>query len=446
MITDLSVDKPHKVLLKFSLPLLLSAVFQQLYNIADTVIAGRCLGENALAAVGSSFPITMIFMAIALGSTNGASVLISHLFGEKKTSDMKTAIFTSFISIGTLSIILTIIGVFFGRQMLEALNTNSDIMTDSENYLQIYTLGLIFLFLYNVATCVFSSLGDSKTPLILLICSSVGNVILDLVLVRGFKMGVGALALATLIAQGVASVTASLILFVRLGKIEPTVKYSYFSFIALKRISRLAIPGVLQQSFVSVGNLFIQSIINGFGVTAITAGYTAATKINTFAVTMFVTMAGGVGNFTAQNVGAGKIDRVKSGFKAGLVMAETLALICAVVFVAFSDQLIGLFAEDPTEKVIETGRSFLMIVSPFFFTVCAKLVADNVLKGAGTMKFFMISTMTDLVLRVALAFVLSDIWGVVGVWWSWPIGWGASAALALFFYFKGYWKKVSWDK
>lgn len=446
MITDMSVGKPWKVLLNFSLPLLLSAIFQQLYNIADTVIAGRCLGEDALAAVGSSFPITMIFMAIALGSTNGASVLISHLFGEKKLADMKTAIFTSFISIGGLSLILTVFGIVFCNPMLNALKTNQSIMTQSADYLRIYTLGLIFLFLYNVATCVFSSLGDSKTPLILLVCSSVGNVILDLVLVNLFNMGVGALAMATLIAQGIASITASAILFNRIKKIEAKGKYSYFSFNTLKRISRLAIPGILQQSFVSVGNLFIQGIINGYNITAVTAGYTAAVKLNTFAITMFATMAGGVGNFTAQNVGAGKNDRVKSGFRAGIFMAEAVALLCTLVSVIFPDQLMGIFAENPTEKVLETGRSFLRIISPFYFMVCAKLIADNVLKGAGTMLFFMISTMTDLVLRVVLAFVLSDMWGVAGVWWSWPFGWGISAALALFFYFKGYWKRVNWDK
>lgn len=446
MITDMSVGKPWKVLLNFSLPLLLSAIFQQLYNIADTVIAGRCLGEDALAAVGSSFPITMIFMAIALGSTNGASVLISHLFGEKKLADMKTAIFTSFISIGSLSLILTVFGIVFCNPMLNALKTNQSIMSQSADYLRIYTLGLIFLFLYNVATCVFSSLGDSKTPLILLVCSSVGNVILDLVLVNLFNMGVGALALATLIAQGIASITASAILFKRIKKIEAKGKYSYFSFNTLKRISRLAIPGILQQSFVSVGNLFIQGIINGYNITAVTAGYTAAVKLNTFAITMFATMAGGVGNFTAQNVGAGKNDRVKSGFRAGIFMAEAVALLCTLVSVIFPDQLMGIFAENPTEKVLETGRSFLRIISPFYFMVCAKLIADNVLKGAGTMLFFMISTMTDLVLRVVLAFVLSDMWGVAGVWWSWPFGWGISAALALFFYFKGYWKRVNWDK
>lgn len=439
MITDMSVGKPHRVLLKFSMPLLLSAVFQQLYNIADTVIAGRCLGEDALAAVGSSFPVTMIFMAIALGSTNGASVLISRLFGEKKLADMKTAIFTSFISIGALSLILTLVGTVFCGPMLEILRTNPDIISDSADYLRIYTLGLLFLFLYNVATCVFSSLGNSKTPLMLLVCSSVGNVILDLVFVNIYNMGVGALALATLIAQGIASVIAAAILFIRLKAVATPVKPKIFSLNSLKRISRLAVPGIFQQSFVSIGSLFVQSLINSFNITAVTAAYTAAIKLNTFSITMFVTLAGGVSNYTAQNLGAGKIERVKSGFKAGLLIAESVAAVISLISVIFPDQLMGLFVDNPTETIIETGRSFLRITSPFYFTVCAKLIGDNVLRGSGTMVFFMISTFTDLILRVVLAYILSGFMGVEGVWWSWPIGWGISACLSLTFYFKGLW-------
>lgn len=441
MITDMSVGKPWKALLNFSFPLLMSAVFQQLYNMADTIIAGRCIGENALAAVGSSFPITMIFMAFALGSTQGASVAISHLFGEKKLTEMKTAIYTTYISITALSLILTLLGVIFCDPMLIVLNTNAEIMADSADYLRIYTLGLVFLFVYNIATCVFSSLGDSKTPLVLLICSSVGNVILDLVLVEGFGMGVGSLALATLIAQGAASVAATLILFHRLRKVETPKKPRIFSVNALGKISRLAVPGIFQQSFVSVGNLFVQSLINGFGDPAVIAGFAAVNKINTFSVTMIVTIAGGISNFTAQNIGAGKPERVKSGYRAGLIMSECLAALLTLISVIFSRQLMGLFVEEPTETVISTGTDFLLIVAPFYFTVTAKLVADNILKGSGTMVFFMISTFTDLILRVGLAYIFAGFMGVVGVWWSWPVGWAVAAVVSQIFYHAGLWRK-----
>ena len=441
MITDMTVGKPWKVLLNFSLPLLLSAMFQQFYNIADTVIAGRCVGENALAAVGASYPITMIFMAIAMGSTQGASVVISQLFGGKRLAETKTAINTTYISIGSLSVVLTLFGVIFCEPMLKALNTPAEIMTDSAAYLSIYTWGLVFLFVYNIATGVFSSLGDSKTPLALLICSSVGNVGLDLLFVLAFNMGVGGLALATLIAQGIASIAATAILFIRLNSLETPQKPKLFSTQILGKISRLAVPGILQHSFVSVGNLFIQSIINGFGIPAVIAGYAAAVKLNTFAITMFTTLSGGLANFTAQNIGAGNEERVKHGFKSGLIMSEIVAVAVIFIMLTLRTQLVGLFVDEPTELVISTGTDFLLIISPFYFSVCAKLVADSILRGAGVIKCFMASTFTDLLLRVALAFILSGFMGVVGVWWSWPVGWLLSMALALFFYFKGFWKK-----
>lgn len=440
MITDMTVGRPWKVLINFSLPLLLSAMFQQFYNIADTVIAGRCVGENALAAVGASYPITMIFMAIAMGSTQGASVVISQFFGGKKLTETKTAINTTYISIGTLSVILTLLGVLLCEPMLKALNTPEEIMTDSAVYLSIYTWGLVFLFVYNIATGVFSSLGDSKTPLVLLICSSVGNVGLDLLFVQVFDMGVGGLALATLIAQGIASIAATAILFLRLKAIEVSQKPKLFSVYILGRISRLAVPGIFQHSFVSVGNLFIQSIINGFGIPAVIAGYTAAIKLNTFAVTMFTTLSGGLANFTAQNIGAGDEKRVKSGFKSGLIMSEIIAVTVIIIMLIFRTQLVGLFVDEPTELVISTGTDFLTIISPFYFSVCAKLVADSILRGAGVIKCFMASTFTDLLLRVVLAYILSGFMGATGVWWSWPVGWLLSMALALFFYFKGFWK------
>lgn len=441
MITDMTVGKPWKVLINFSFPLLLSAMFQQFYNIADTVIAGRCVGENALAAVGASYPITMIFMAIAMGSTQGASVVISQFFGGKKLTETKAAVNTTYISIGSLSIVLTLFGVLFCEPMLRALNTPEEIMTDSAAYLSIYTWGLLFLFVYNIATGVFSSLGDSKTPLVLLICSSVGNVGLDLLFVQAFDMGVSGLALATLIAQGIASIAATVILFIRLKALEAPQKPKLFSANILAKISRLAVPGIFQHSFVSVGNLFIQSIINGFDIPAIIAGYAAAIKLNTFSITMFTTLSGGLANFTAQNIGAGKEERVKSGFKSGLIMSEIIAVAVIIIMLLLRTQLVGIFVDDPTELVISTGTDFIMIISPFYFSVCAKLVADSILRGAGVIKCFMASTFTDLLLRVALAFVLSGSMGVTGVWWSWPVGWLLSMALALFFYFKGFWKK-----
>lgn len=444
MITDMTSGKPWKVLLSFSLPILLSSVFQQLYNIIDSIIAGRCINEDALAAVGASYPITAIFMAFAMGSSMGGSVVISQLFGARKITDMKTAVNTLYISLIVLSGILTLFGVFFCRQMLALLGTPLNIIDDSADYLNIYTLSLVFVFLYNATNSTFAALGDSKTSLILLIFSSVGNVLLDLLFVNGFGMGVYSLALATLIAQGLAAISATVILVSRLKKLQTEQKPQRFSSLMLGKISRMAIPAILQHSFVSVGNLFIQSIINSFGQSAIIAGYSSAIKINTFSLTSFSSFASGLSNFTAQNVGAGKPERVKQGFKTALLISEVITVAVIAVVLLLRNQIIGIFIEDPSPLALSTGTNFLLITSPFYVAVCAKLVSDSVIRGAGAVSCFMISTFADLLVRVGLAYLFSATWGTVtGVWWSWPFGWVLGAGLALGFYFKGVWKNKS---
>ncbi|MEG1292058.1 MAG: MATE family efflux transporter, partial [Lachnospiraceae bacterium] len=308
MVKDMTKGEPGKVLLGFTLPMLGSVVFQQLYNIVDSVVAGKCIGPNALAAVGSSYPITMIFVAIALGCNVGCSVLISQLFGAKKLEDMKTALYTSLLAALVLSIILTAIGFFGCGEMLRLLQTPKNIFVDSALYLKIYTAGLVFVFLYNICNGIFTALGDSTTPFLFLVISSLANIVLDLVFVICFHMGVSGVAWATFIAQGVAAIAAFIVLLKRI-KMIPTEKYQLFSLKMLQKIAWLSIPSILQQSFVSVGNLFIQSMVNSYGSVVI-AGYSGAIKLNTFAITSFGTLATSLSNFTAQNIGAGKTERV----------------------------------------------------------------------------------------------------------------------------------------
>ena len=214
MITDLTVGKPSRVLWKFALPLLGSVVFQQLYNISDSIIAGKFAGVNALAAIGVSYPITMIFMAIAMGCNIGASVIISQLFGNKKISEMKTAVYTSFLMTAVASIVLLAFGVIFCKPMLNLLNTPADILSDGAEYLNIFTYGLPLLFFYNVSSGVFTALGDSRTPLYLLIFSSVANIVLDLLFVAQYQWGVAGAAWATFIAQGVSSIISTALVFI----------------------------------------------------------------------------------------------------------------------------------------------------------------------------------------------------------------------------------------
>ena len=444
MITDMTVGKPSKVLWKFCLPLLISVAFQQFYNIADSIIAGNFIpnGENAIAAIGASYPVTMLFMAVAVGYNSGCSVIASNLFGSHKFSRLRTAIWTSVISSAVLSVLLTVIGIVFSADIAAVLNTPAEIFDDACVYLNIYVYGVPFLFLYNVCTGIFSALGDSKTPLYFLIGSSVGNIILDILMITAFGMGVDGVAWATFIAQGCAAVLAFFTLIRRIRRMETdTEQANLFSREILCKILAISIPSILQQSFVSVGNLFIQGIVNGYNSAAVIAGYSSAIKLNTFVVTCVSTMSNGMSGFTAQNVGAGKTERISKGFRASLIMSACIALPITFIYLVFGENLIYMFMKEPDSAAVAVGCSFLNIVAPFYFAVTAKLNCDAVLKGAGAVKYFVITTFTDLILRVILAYVFSGIFGAEGVWWCWPIGWVVSAVMSVVFYLMGHWKK-----
>lgn len=434
MITDLTEGKPSKILWSFSIPMLLSVVFQQLYNIVDSIVAGKFVGAQALAAVGASYPITMIFMAIATGANVGAAVIISQLFGAKNFEKLKTSIFTSIISMTVLAAILTIFGIVFCLGMLKMLSTPENIFSDSMTYLNIYIGGLIFLFLYNICTGVFTAMGDSKTPLYFLIMSSVGNIILDLVFVIVFNMGVAGVGWATFIAQGISSMLAFAVLLKRVHGIKSGT-YKKFSIRMLGHISRIAIPSILQQSFVSVGNLFIQSRVNSFGSDVI-AGYSAAIKLNTFAITSFSTLGNAMSSYTAQNTGARKLLRIPEGLKAGIVMLIVVSLPFFIAYFVFPNTMMNIFVKSSETGIIDVGRIFLKIVTPFYFVISAKLTFDGILRGAGRMRAFMASTFTDLLLRVILAYVFSyALNSEVGIWLSWPVGWTIAAVISAVFYF-----------
>lgn len=432
---DLTVDKPESVLWKFCLPLFASIIFQQLYNIADSLVAGKFIGENALAAVGNSYEITLIFIAFAFGCNIGCSVIVSQFFGAKDYKNMKTSVYTAMISTAVLCAILMLFGVLFCGNLLKLIKTPSAILNDSKLYLDIYIYGLPFMFFYNMATGIFSALGDSKTPFIFLAVSSVTNIFVDIIFVKAFNMGIAGVAWATFICQGISAVLAVIVVFLRLSKIKVLQRCPVFSFIILVKLLKIAIPSILQQSFISIGNIIIQSVINEFGAGTI-AGYSAAVKLNNLVITSFTTLANGISNFTAQNLGAGKSERIRDGFKAGLKMVWIISIPLVLLYFFAGKQLLYLFLDNPTNTAIHTGIMFLCILSPFYFVVSAKLVADGILRGAGLMSRFMITTFTDLILRVVLAIILSKQFGSTGIWCAWPIGWSIATTLSVIFYKK----------
>ncbi len=438
-VKDLTQGQPGKVLIRYTLPLFFSVFFQQLYNIADTAIAGIYIGEQALAAIGASYAITMLFMAVAVGAQIGVGVVLGNLFGRKDFMRVRSCMTTALIFGTILSLLLTVVGVAGSPFLMRLVNTPSDIFSEGERYLRIYTGGFVFVFMYNIITALFSSLGDSKTPLYLLMFSSFSNIALDLLFVVVWKQGVPGLAWATFIAQAFACIIAFFLILRRIGQIPQSKGAVLFAAKELKDMIAMSIPAILQQSFISVGNLIIQTFINPYG-SAVIAGYTAAIKLNTFAITCFNNAGTGMSGFTAQNLGAGLPDRVKEGFRAAVKMVCAIALIFTTVYLLGGNALLRLFLnKESSELALQTARNFMCITSPCFVVICIKVLADGILRGSGSMGLFMIATLVDLFMRVLLAWIFSRFMGPTGIWMAWPISWTVATVLSVIFYRMGTW-------
>ena len=433
MITDFTKQHPDRTLWRFWIPMMFSVMFQQIYNIADSMIAGKFAGEDALAAVGASYPITIIFMAFAVGMNLGSSVVVSRLFGAGDRKGVKRAVTTAFVSSLGLAAVLTVFGYFFSSNMMEWIHTPQNIMADGILYLKIYVFGMVFLMLYNVCTGVFTALGDSKTPLYFLLGSSAGNIILDLIFVAQFHWGVAGVAWATFIAQGISAILALTFLAMRLKKINCEGTFQWLDLVLLAQIAAIAIPSIMQQSVLSIGNMFVQEIVNRYG-SAVIAGYSGAIKLNTFAINSFMALGSCLSSYTAQNLGAGKKERLPLGFRTGIRLSVIASLPFIVLYFFASRQMMGLFLNDSSIDAINAGQKFLHIVSPMYFMISIKLMTDGIIRGAGAMHYFVMATVPDLILRILVALLLTQYFGSTGIWMAWPFGWIAATVLTIIFY------------
>jgi len=430
---DLTIGKPSQVLWKFCLPLFGSIIFQQLYNLADSFVAGKFIGESALAAVGNSYEITLIFIAIGTGCNVGCSIIISQLFGAKKNAEIKTAVYTAFLAMAAICAFLMSVGLIFCNSLLTAINTPANILSDSKVYLDIYIWGLPFVFYYNVSNGIFTALGDSRTPFWFLSLSSISNIGMDIFFVSKLNMGVAGVAWATFICQGISCLLAVFFALRRVHGIHCEEKPALFSWKLLGTIARIAVPSMIQQSFVSVGNIMIQGTINSFG-SAVTAGYAAGVKLNNLVISCFSTISNGVSTFTAQNMGAGKPERIREGRKAGFRVVWIICVPFVVLYFLAGRLAVGLFMDDATDTALQVGITYLRILAPFYFVVSAKMTNDGVLRGTAHMKQFMVGTFTDLILRVGLAKLFSLFWGPTGIWLAWPVGWTIATLISLNYY------------
>ena len=458
---NMLTDKPGRSLFFFALPMILGNLFQQFYTTVDSIIVGQFVGEDALAAVGASYSLTTVFIMIAIGGGIGASVITSQYLGAGIYRKMKTSVSTALISFLILSLVLSVIGLLGNKAILSGLNTPENILSDAVLYLEIYFLGLPFLFMYNILSSIFNALGNSRTPLYLLIFSSLLNIGMDLVMVRVFHLGVAGVAIATVIAQGLSAVISFCLLLRLLGTYREetstketdaekrgveetdadTAQRKLYDFSMLGNMIKVAIPSMVQQSIVSIGMLLVQSVVNGFG-SSVLAGYTAGMRIESICIVPMIATGNAVSTFTAQNLGAGQPERVRRGYLAGVRMVAAFAVLTCLILTIFHGPIINAFLEEGSDAAaFATGNAYLTFIAFFFVCIGMKAITDGVLRGAGDVVVFTLANLINLGIRVSFAFGFAGVIGVEAVWFAVPMGWTTNFVISFIRYLSGKWSR-----
>lgn len=438
---NLITQPPARSLFFFALPMIIGNLFQQFYNMADSIIVGNLVGEDALAAVGASYSFTTVFIMIAIGGGIGASVLTSQYLGAGHYREMKSSVYTFLITFAVFSTLLAILGFAVNPTVLRLLKTPDNIMADAVSYLQIYFVGLPFMFMYNILSANFNALGRSKIPLFLLIFSSVLNIILDLWMVGGLKLGVAGAAIATVIAQGIAAVISFVILMRLLSAYAVEGKVQRFRRDMFATGVKVAIPSIIQQSIVSIGMLLTQSAVNQFGSSAL-AGYSAGSRLESLCIVPMIATGNAMSTFTAQNLGAGKPERVRQGYHAAYGIIIGFGVLLIAISQLFYEPIIAAFVEQGESAVaFETGTAYFRFIGFFFSFLGFKAITDGILRGAGDIKVYMLANLINLAIRVAVAQLCSPVWGIQMIWYAVPMGWTVNYLISYFWYRTGNWQK-----
>ncbi|WP_291573768.1 MATE family efflux transporter [Clostridium sp. UBA4548] len=438
---DMTRGSEAKLIFYFALPMLVGNVFQQLYNTVDSIIVGKFLGKDALAAVGTSFPIIFLLISLIMGVTMGSTILISQYFGAKDMDKVKKTIDTAYITLFFASIFITILGLIIGGPILRLINVPEEIFAQSKEYLDITFIGLIGMFGYNSVSAILRGLGDSKTPVYFLIISSVINIVLDLLFILEFNMGVGGAAWATIISQAISFVLAVIYLNRRHKVFKINIRHLEFDKAILKDSIRIGLPSGIQQMVFSFGMMMLQGLINGFGGNTM-AAYAAASKIDSFASMPIMNFGAAISTFVGQNIGANKPERVKKGLNTTLIMSTVMSIGIALILILFAKPLVEIFTNEP--QVVVEGANYINIVAPFYFVVGAMFIINGVHRGAGEAIFPMIISILSLwLIRLPIAYILSSFLGSNGIWWSIPAGWTFGAIATVIYYRSGKWKNKS---
>ncbi len=444
MARDLTEGKVGKQILLFALPVLAATIFQQLYNVVDSIIVGNYIGKQALAAVGASFPVIFVTISLLMGISTGISVVISQFYGAKNYDNVVKAINTFYAFVFLTSLLFSALGVYFARDIFVLLKLPAEVLEDAVDYLQIYLGGLIVMFGFYGTNAILRGMGDAKTPLYFTIASTILNIVLDLLFVLVFKLGIKGVAYASVIAQGLSFALA--VFYVNRG--DSLIHFSFKDFgfdwdIFMKSL-KIGLPTGLQQSFVAFGMIAIMRIVNDFGTNAI-AAFTAASRLDSFASMTAMAFATALATFVGQNIGANKLERVKKGYLVTLGFTSLISIAVSITMYFYGRELIMLFSKDPA--VIKIGYSYLVIVSSFYILVSAMFSTQGLLRGAGDTLIPMFITLIALwFLRIPLSYYLSRPsmgLGTNGIWWGIPIAWSFGFLASFIYYKTGRWKNKS---
>lgn len=430
---------PIKAIWLFSIPLIIGNFFQQTYTMVDSMVVGRYVSEDALAAIGASYAFTNIFIWLASGGGIGASVIVSHYFGEKKYRKMKTSIYSALICFLVLSIILAAIGLIVGREIMTLLRTPESVLDDAMVYLNIYFCGLPFLFMYNIISSMFNAVGKSKIPLYFLIFSSLFNIVLDIYLVREVGFGIAGVAIATLVAQGISAIISFIALLIIIrrfydGSINE--KTALFSTEESVKMAKIAFPSIIQQATVSIGMMLVQSVVNTFGAQAL-AGFSAAARVEGFIAVPWGAFNNAMSTFTAQNLGAEMKKRVREGYIATNKLIIIFGIGFFIALNLYAGDIIKLFlGNNISDMAYSVGTGYITFLGYCSYILGFKMSTDGMLRGAADTKAFTIANFVNLGLRVMISFTFAPIYGVAFVWIASPIGWFANWLISYLHYRK----------
>lgn len=429
-----------KQLVYFSVPLLIGNLFQQFYNLTDTIVVGNFVGKEALAAVGSTGQIINTLIGFFMGLSAGGSVVVSQYYGAKDERNVHDAVHTTLFITLILSVFFTVIGFIMVPNMLRFMSTPDDVIPEATTYLRIYFTGITGLMIYNMGSGILRAVGNSRHPLYFLVFSALLNIILDLVFVLVFQMGVAGVAYATILSQFCSAALVLYVLSRSNGPYRIILRDLRLNGEMLMKIIKIGLPSALQMSLTSFSNVYVQSYINAFGSSCM-AGWSVYGKIDQFALLPVQSISMSITTFVGQNLGAGNVKRARRGTYIALVMS-IIATICLITpIMIFSKQLIWFFNQDP--GVIEYGSHFLLLISPFYILTCANQVFSGTLRGAGDTKAPMIIMLFSFVVfRQIYLFIISRTIGTItAVALGYPVGWFVCSTLCYLYYRFSHWEK-----